>query len=226
MRFAHHFLKYVREADSNTINPSIHQSNAPNQSINPTPPLMILTISGVPGSGKTSVGKIIAANLNLPFYSVGELRGKMALERGMTLAQLNELGEREAFTDHEIDDYQKKLGESGDSFVIEGRLSWHFIPQAFKIYLDCGLDEAANRVFSSSQLPGEGRDDERYVSIEETKEAISTRMASDDRRYEKYYGLNYRDPSHYDLVIDTTDLPSKEATAGEIMKALAVRNSK
>jgi CMP/dCMP kinase len=182
---------------------------------------MTIAISGVPGSGKTSVAKIIAAKLGLPFYSAGGLRGKMAAERGMTIDQLNELGEREAFTDNEVDDYQKKLGESNEDFVIEGRLSWFFIPRAYKIFLDCDLTEASRRIYEARKRPEEGRDDERqYLSIEDAKTTVAARMASDDRRYAKYYGVNYRDPSHYDLVVDTTALPGPEATAGKILEAL------
>jgi len=182
---------------------------------------MIITISGVPGSGKTSVAKIIAGKLGVPFYSAGAIRGQMALDRGLTLDELNELGEREAFTDHDVDEYQRKLGESGEEFVIEGRLSWHFIPKAFKIFLDCDLNEAAKRVFSARTLPGENRDDERmYADVEDTKAALATRMDSDDRRYRKYYSLDYRDPANFDLVLDTTTLPSPEATAEKVMEAL------
>ena len=69
---------------------------------------MIISISGVPGSGKTSVAKIIADKLGMNFYSMGNMRGKMALDRGMTIDELNALGEKEAFTDAEVDEYQKK----------------------------------------------------------------------------------------------------------------------
>ena len=64
---------------------------------------MIITISGKPGSGKSTVAKIIAAKLGLNKYSIGDLRGKMALDRGITIDELNEVGEKEDFTDKEAD---------------------------------------------------------------------------------------------------------------------------
>ena len=94
---------------------------------------MIISISGVPGSGKTSVGKLIAEQKGWPFYSIGGLRGKMALDRGITLDELNRLGETDPTTDTSVDDYARELGKKEDNFVIEGRLSWYFIPHAFKI---------------------------------------------------------------------------------------------
>jgi len=186
---------------------------------------MIISISGTPGSGKTSVAKYIANELGMKFYSIGELRGKMATERGMTLDEFNKLGESERFTDEEADAYQKQLGEHEDNFVIEGRLCWHFIPHSFKIFLTCDLDEAARRVFKARRDPGEGRDDERmYESAEDTKAQIKERMASDTKRYGQYYGLDYQNPDNYDLVIDTTNLESMEATAKRILDELKQRN--
>ena len=171
---------------------------------------MIISISGVPGSGKTSVGKILAQRLGLNFYSMGGLRGKMALDRGMTIDQLNALGERESFTDTEVDDYQRELGKKEDGFVIEGRLSWHFIPHSFKIFLDCGPMEAARRIYEARQRETERSDEPCYADIKEARADLDRRIASDVLRYEKYYGVDYRDPSHYDLVLDTTAMSDRK----------------
>lgn len=181
---------------------------------------MIISISGMPGSGKTSVAKILAQELNVPFYSVGGLRGKMALERGITLDELNALGEEDDSTDKMVDDYQKELGAKGGDFVIEGRLSWYFIPHSFKIFLDCSLDEAAKRITKSkSDRP----DEEIPDNSAEMRELIQARVASDIKRYDKYYGVDYRDPGHYDLVLDTTGLKSPEETADLIKASLSQR---
>ncbi|MFA6161346.1 MAG: cytidylate kinase family protein [Patescibacteria group bacterium] len=181
---------------------------------------MIVTISGVPGSGKTSVGKKIAEKLGFPFYSVGGLRGKMALERGMTLDELNTLGETDKSTDSIVDDYQKELGAKEDNFVIEGRLSWYFIPHSFKIFLDCNIDEATRRIMSSK----DDRPDEHLpAKIDAVKRLTEERMASDMRRYKKYYGLNYTDKSHYDLFIDTTPLKSVDESVNLVLEALRPR---
>jgi len=54
---------------------------------------MIITISGLPGSGKTSVGKLIAERLGYEFLSIGDLRGSFASKKGLTIDELNKLGE-------------------------------------------------------------------------------------------------------------------------------------
>ena len=183
---------------------------------------MILSISGVPGSGKTSVAKILAQRLGMTFHSMGGLRGKMALERGITINELNVQSETDATTDMSVDDYQRELGKKEDHFVIEGRLSWHFIPHSFKIFLDCDPREAARRIFDAKQHANdmERRDEPLDASVEDTERDIAARMASDDLRYAKYYGVNYRDLSQYDLVIDTTKMRGPEETADAILTQL------
>lgn len=167
---------------------------------------MIISISGMPGSGKTSVGRILADRLKMKFYSVGDLRGKMAMERGITLDELNALGENDKSTDAIADEYQTALGQKEDNFIMEGRLSWHFIPHSFKIFLNCDPLKAAERIYYSKlTCPIDERaDEENYASVAETKSALEKRIASDVLRYNKFYNLDYLDPAHYDLLVDTT----------------------
>ena len=179
---------------------------------------MIITITGLPGSGKTTVVKLLAETLHVPWYSIGDLRGKMAKERGMTIDELNRIGESEAFTDKEVDDYQTALGTSNESFVIDGRLSWYFIPHSFKLFLDVNPDTAAMRIFQSSRA-GERKDEQGYFSAEEVKKFIDARVASDVRRYQKYYSVDFADLSHYNLVIDSTNT-SPEKIVEQILASL------
>ncbi|MEK7473529.1 MAG: (d)CMP kinase [Patescibacteria group bacterium] len=183
---------------------------------------MIITISGVPGSGKTSAGKIVAEKLGLRFYSIGGLRAKMAEERGITIDELNVLGEKNHSTDTDVDAYQKKLGETEDNIMIEGRLSWHFIPNSFRIFLSCEPDEAARRIFLAKRQ-GARTDEPEYESVADARKRLDERMASDRRRYRAIYDVDYQDPSHYDLVVDTTKLDGAEATVTAILDALKTR---
>ena len=160
-----------------------------------------ITISGRPGAGKTSVGKLIAKRLGLRFYSMGDMRGQMAKERGITIEELNKLGEKEGWTDTKVDDYQKELGKKEDNFVFEGRLSFHFIPDSFKVFLDVETFEGAKRIFNDPR-----EDESKKKFVEEVAEAIKERVKSDSLRYKKYYNLDIFDKSQYDFVLDTTHL--------------------
>ena len=184
---------------------------------------MIITISGVPGSGKTSVAKILSEKLSMPYYSMGGLRAKLAEERKISIDELNAIGEIDPTTDTSVDEYQRELGKTTDNFIVEGRLSWHFIPHSIKIFLSCDLDEAAKRVFDARKNTKSREDEALYRNVEETRRAIEERTASDVRRYASIYGVDYRDQSHYDLVVDTTNLSSPEATANVILEQIKAK---
>ncbi|MCE9586559.1 cytidylate kinase family protein [Candidatus Uhrbacteria bacterium] len=184
---------------------------------------MIITISGVPGSGKTTVAKILSDKLGMPFYSMGGLRAKLAEERRISIDELNAIGEIDPTTDTSVDEYQRELGKTKDNFIVEGRLSWHFIPHSIKIFLSCDLDEAAKRIFDARKNTKTREDEAMYRNVEETRRAIEERTASDVRRYALIYGVDYRDAGHYDFVIDTTTLAGPEATAAVILEKIEAK---
>lgn len=163
---------------------------------------MIITICGRPGSGKSSVGRSLAERLGYRYYDIGEMRGEMARERGMSIEQFNRLGETEDFTDRKVDEFQEELGKKEDNLVVVSRLGAHFIPHSFRVFLNVGAEEGGRRVFHDSM----NRKDETYSSIEEARIAVQEREKSDIRRYEKYYGYDPFDERGYDLVIDTTEI--------------------
>ena len=70
----------------------------------------------------------------------------------------------------------------------------------------------------------ERQDEPAYASIDEAERTISGRIASDNLRYQKIYGLDYADPAHYDLVIDTTAMKGPEETAEAILSKMKERS--
>jgi len=163
--------------------------------------IMIVTIAGMPGSGKGTAGKALAEELNCKFYSMGDIRGKMAMDRGITIDELNKLGENDPKTDIEVDEYQKKLGEEEDNLVIDGRTSWHFIPKSIKIFLDVDLKISAERIYNAKR-----EDEPNYKSVEEVLNGLKLRIESDKKRYKKWYDLDCYDKNNYDFILDTTNL--------------------
>lgn len=160
---------------------------------------MIISISGLPGSGKSVVAKKLAARLGLDHVSAGDFMREMASERGMSILELSKQAETDDAIDHEIDRRTAAFGETRDGFVMDARLAWHFLARSVKVFLDVRPDIAAERIF------GAGRASEREnVDMEATKRAIAARTASERRRYADYYGVDYLDPAQYDLVVDTS----------------------
>jgi CMP/dCMP kinase len=177
---------------------------------------VILTISGPPGSGKSTVADILKDRLNWPSYYIGGIRREMAKKRGMTLPEYNKLGETDPSTDTEVDDYQKNLGKTEDNFIIQGRTSWYFIPHSLKIYLDVDFEVGVQRIWKHMQTDTT-RNEGTYNSIDELREGVKQRMTSDKKRYKEYYNVDAYDKTNYDLIIDTTHKTPEEVVE-EILK--------
>lgn len=104
---------------------------------------MIITISGKPGSGKSTIAKILAKNHNLKHYSTGDFFRERANKLGLNLEQYSKLAEQSRDIDNETDDWQTQLGKNQDDFIIDGRLSHKFIEKAIKIFLDIDKETGA-----------------------------------------------------------------------------------
>jgi cytidylate kinase len=167
---------------------------------------MIITINGTPGAGKSTAAKFLAKKLKMKHYSMGDLRRKIALKKGMTIDEFNKLGEKEAWTDKDADNYQIKLGKKEDNFVIDGRLSWFFIPKSIKVFVKADLNKAATRVLKEKR-----KSEKKYKSAKDVLKEMKERMKSDMQRYRKYYGIkNVYSMSNYDIIIDSSYLTINE----------------
>lgn len=175
---------------------------------------MIITITGMPGSGKSTVGRILAEQLGYKFYSVGDFRGEMAQKLGLTIDELNKVGEKEFWTDQKADDWQKKIGQTENNVIIDGWLAFHFVPNSFKIFIDVELKFAAHRIFINQ------RPDEKYLDSEEAvAKQISNRLEETRNRFLKYYQVDFLNKDYYDLMIDSTNI-SPEEVVDKIRKKL------
>ncbi|HLD19332.1 MAG TPA: cytidylate kinase family protein [Candidatus Nanoarchaeia archaeon] len=175
---------------------------------------MIITISGTPGSGKSTVGSLLSKKLKCGYYDIGKIRRAIAKKREMTLEEYNRFGESDESTDKEVDDYQRELGKSKDNIVLVSRLGYHFVPNSFKVFLKVNLEEAAKRIMKDPTRSKE----EKPKTLKDALRMIEARNASDKKRYKKYYGINPYENKHYDLIIDTYGKSPAEIV-DEILKA-------
>jgi len=166
---------------------------------------MIITISGKPGCGKSTVTKIVANKLGCKHISGGEMRGEIAKKHNMTIDELNKLAETEDWTDREVDDYLKKLGETENNLCIDSRTAFYFIPHATKIFIDCDIDVAAERIFKDQ------RSDEKHQDTAQgVKEMIEVRWEQCRQRWIRDYGFDIANLDNYDLVIDSSNKTAQE----------------
>ena len=162
---------------------------------------MRITISGKAGSGKSTVAKLLSQKLKLKHYSIGDLMRVMAKEKGMSLLELNKLAEKDKSIDFELDSKLKELGRTKDNFVVDGRLTAFFIPNAeVKVFLDADDKVRAQRILKDK------RQQEKSKSLNDAMSKIKKREESEKKRYRKYYGIDYTNEKLYNFIIDTTKL--------------------
>jgi len=172
--------------------------------------MVTITISGTPGSGKSTIGKILSERINLRYIYSGEIFRKTAKKYNMSLEEFGRYCEKNKEIDKELDDYQLNILNKGN-VIIEGRIAgWiaHFndIP-AMKVMLDADIETRAKRI-----VKREGGD------IEQKKHEMINRQKNEALRYKNYYDIDLKDISIYDLVIDSTDKNPEEIAEIIILK--------
>lgn len=153
---------------------------------------MLLSMSGLPGSGTTTVSKLLAGHYGVDLVNAGDVFRGLAKEHGMTLAEFGKLAESDASIDVMIDERQKEIASTRDDIILEGRLAGHMIENALKVWIKAPIDVRVKRI--------SGRENTFFdVMLDETIK----REASETVRYKEIYQIDIDDLSIYDLVIDS-----------------------
>jgi cytidylate kinase len=159
---------------------------------------MIVTLSGLPGSGKTSVARELIARYGFTMISAGEQFRKLAQEQGMTLQEFGELAQKDSSIDLAIDKRQKELALQHDMALVEGRLAGRTIDADLKIWLKTTLEVRAERVAKRE-----------CITVQKALEDTRARELSEAMRYKAFYNIDQNDWSGYDLIIDTRHWDAK-----------------
>lgn len=188
----------------------------------------IISVSGTPGSGKSTVAENLAKALGAPRIYVGGLRRKLAKKMGLNLMELNEYALEHPETDVDIDKQaaiQARELAKKSLVIIEGRTQFYFLPESIKIYIKVSVAEGARRIWLSLQKKNvqQERNETSVSSLSALIKEIGDRQKNDLIRYQKYYHLDHTDESQYDFVLDTGDISADQATE-KILKFL--KNSK
>lgn len=159
---------------------------------------MLITISGFPGTGTTTVGEILAKHYGMEYISGGAIFRSLAEEEGVSLAEFGKMAECDITVDKMIDDRHRKISEERDNIILEGRLAGIMAnpPRSVKtirIWLKAPLETRVRRIMSR-----EGTSSFRY-EFNKTME----REECEQNRYKMYYDIDVNDLSVYDIIIDT-----------------------
>jgi CMP/dCMP kinase len=155
-----------------------------------------ITISGLPGTGKTTVARLLEKRLGLRYVYSGEIFRDMAKKQKMSLEEFGDYCETHRQIDEELDRYQLDILRKGN-VIVEGRISgWlayqNHIP-ALKVLLEADIAVRSGRIVKREQ-----------GDVEKRKKEILKREKSEATRYKKYYDIDISDTSIYDVVIDVS----------------------
>ena len=159
--------------------------------------MVTITISGTPGSGKTTVARLLEKKLGLKHIYLGMIFRELADKEKMTLEEFGKYCEENPEIDNDLDNRQLEILKKGD-VILEGRLAgWiaykNNIP-ALKVSIDTDIDTRARRIVNREK-----------GSVEYRKDEIIERERSEALRYKNYYNIDLKDKSIYDLIIDSKD---------------------
>jgi cytidylate kinase len=177
---------------------------------------MRVTVSGLPGSGTTSLSRYLAERHGFSMISAGEVFRQLAQEHNLDLAEFGKLAQEDPSYDKMIDSRQRKIALECDNIIIEGRLSGWMVNEAdLKIWLFAPIGCRINRIVS--------RD---LVQDEKTAERITLeREHCEAQRYYSYYTIDINDLSIYHLILNSEHW-QVEGLGSIVDTAIAHRNSK
>ena len=164
---------------------------------------MRITISGPPGSGKTTVCKLLASRLGYNYVISGNVFREMASKLNLSLTEFGKLAEEDPRYDRMIDDSMVQIAAADGDIVLEGRLAGHNLARqdmaAFKVYLDAEPEVRAARILEREK-----------GSLKRVMNEMLEREECEAARYSQWYGIDINDKSVYDLVVDTSDTPPEK----------------
>ncbi|MGH9194068.1 MAG: (d)CMP kinase [Acidimicrobiales bacterium] len=163
---------------------------------------MLITVSGPPGSGTTTVAQHVADRLALELVPGGEVFRALAAEHKMSLPEFGLYVADNPGVDVELDSRLAHRARDGGA-VIESRLAGWIAHNeglaAVVVWIDCDPRIRAERVAAR-----EGVSVERALADNEERQRVER------GRYLALYAVDLADLSIYELVLDSGELGPAE----------------
>ncbi len=182
---------------------------------------MIITVGGNLGAGKTTLANGLAESLHYEQLYVGGIFREMAAEKNLSIEQFYAQLKDDPATEQAVDRRQAMAMRDRDNLIVQGRIAWYFAKSSpFPVF---------NVLLTVDPAIGAARTGERKENadkpIEDMVAATAQREKTERERYAMLYGIqDHLDRTHYDFVLDTTDLAEQEVLQ-KVLTAVKARAS-
>ncbi len=168
---------------------------------------MIVTISGLPGSGTSSVAKYVSELLNLKIVSAGDLFREAAKDAGMSLSEYGLLADSDSQIDLSLDyKMQNAVRENGYNLILEGRLA------AYNASMVCGTDVIKILLVADMNTRADRISKRDNVSFREALDQTMFRENHERKRHRETYGTDISS-IEYDAVFNSKTIDIVQISA-------------
>jgi cytidylate kinase len=173
-------------------------------------PKMVLCISGMAGTGKSTLAKKLAKKYNLRYYSGGDALKDLAKEEGYDISvagwwestiglQFLQTRLSDPKFDRAVDDKLLSYADQGNVLLDSWTMPW-LLKGGYKIWLEASFEKRAARVAE--------RDGMTY---EEALKMLDEKESRTKAIYKALYGFTLgEDLAPFDFVLDTDNLDANE----------------
>ena len=171
---------------------------------------IVICISGMAGTGKSTLSKKLAEKYNLKFYSGGDALKELAKAEGYDVSRqgwwespegLNFLNERitDPKFDKAVDAKLLEYAQQGNVLLDSWTMPW-LLQDGFKIWLMASIEKRAARVAQRDK-----------IAVTEARKVLEEKEARTKTIYKKLYGFNLgEDFAPFDLILDTDNLSAED----------------
>jgi CMP/dCMP kinase len=171
---------------------------------------LVVCISGMAGTGKSTLAKKLAEKYGLNYYSGGDALKALAAEEGYVSSSRGwwespeglgflEKRENDLKFDKAVDDKLLEYAQQGGVLLDSWTMPW-LLKGGFKIWLMASVDKRAERIAERDNL-----------SKEEALQVLKEKEARTKSIYQKLYGFTLgEDLTPFNLVLDTDNLNASE----------------
>jgi cytidylate kinase len=171
---------------------------------------IVICISGMAGTGKSTLSKKLAEKYKLKYYSGGDALKALAAEEGYNASgrgwwespeglSFLEQREKNLKFDKAVDDKLLEYAEQGNVLLDSWTMPW-LLKTGFKIWLVASIEKRAERIVKRDK-----------ITLKEASRVLKEKEARTKAIYKKLYGFNLgEDFAPFQLVLDTDNLNAKE----------------